>query len=239
MKPRAMSVWISPAASSAVRPPRSVHARASVGPIVKNVIRPSDSFRPPRDLLERRRAVAERGRLVVGQLGELGLELEVDAARAVLDDDDRLRRQRLERLRHLAVVVGDRPAAVDVREQRLEARDLLPQLRVTRLRLLARPLEPLLDVVAVGDEQLELQRLQVGGGLGAGREPVRGRRGARRPGAGSRAAPAPYRARPGRGSSPASASPTARPARAGRAGRRRSAPCRRAASPRARARPRA
>ena len=235
-----MSVWISPAASSAVRPPRSVQARASVGPIVKNVIRPSDAFRPAGDLLERRRAVAKRGRLVLGQLAELGLELEVDAAGAVLDDDHRLRRQRLERVRHLALVVGDRPAAFDVGEQRLEARDLLPELRVARLRLLTRPLEPLLDVIAVGDEQFELQCLQIGVGLGAGREPVQH--------AEKRVdlsqVPEQRRARTGHvldaDRRRASASPICSTgASCGRAGRRRSAPSRRAASHRARARPRA
>ena len=52
----------------------------------------------PRDLVERARAaVAVRGGLLVRQLGELGLELQVDAARPVLDGDQRLRRQRLER----------------------------------------------------------------------------------------------------------------------------------------------
>ena len=39
MKPRAMSVWIASAASSAVSPRVSVQARVSVGPAVKNVIR--------------------------------------------------------------------------------------------------------------------------------------------------------------------------------------------------------
>ena len=36
-----MSVWIAPAASSAVWPLRSVHARVSCSPAVKNVIRSS------------------------------------------------------------------------------------------------------------------------------------------------------------------------------------------------------
>ena len=117
-----MSVWIFAAASSAVWPPRSVQARASVGPIVKKVIRPSASLSRSRDLLERRRAFAEGGGFLLGELGELGLELEVDSARAVLDDHHRLRRQRLERVRDLALVVGDRPTGLDVRQQRLEAR---------------------------------------------------------------------------------------------------------------------
>jgi hypothetical protein len=72
---------------------------------------------PARDLVERRgAAAAELGRLLVGQLGELGLELQVDAAGAVLDRDQRLRRQRLELARQLLRVVGERAARVDVRE---------------------------------------------------------------------------------------------------------------------------
>src|SRR5581483_291877 len=43
MKPRAMSVWIVAAASSAVCPRRSVHARVSFSPAVKKVIRSSVS----------------------------------------------------------------------------------------------------------------------------------------------------------------------------------------------------
>ena len=41
MKPRAMSEWILPAASTAVEPSRTVQARASMGPAVKNEISPS------------------------------------------------------------------------------------------------------------------------------------------------------------------------------------------------------
>src|SRR6476620_7840151 len=45
MKPRAMSVWIVSAASSAVRPRRSDHARVSFSPAVKKLINPSSSLR--------------------------------------------------------------------------------------------------------------------------------------------------------------------------------------------------
>ena len=51
---------------------------------------------PPHDLVERRRAVAERGRLLVGELGQLRLELAVDPGGPVDDRDQRLRRQRVE-----------------------------------------------------------------------------------------------------------------------------------------------
>ena len=105
--------------------------------------------------------------------------------------------------------------------------DLGPQLRVARLRLLLDALEPAGDVVAVGDEQLELQVLEV---AARDRRPARSRRArraARRPAAGCRAAPARCRARPGRGSRPASPSSPTRPRRARRAARRRPRPCRR------------
>ena len=162
MKPRAMSVWIAPAASSAVWPLRSVHARVSCSPGREERDQVERVAQPARDLVERRlAAVAERRRLLVGQLGELGLELEVDPAGAVDDRDQRLRRQRLELGRQLARVVGERPAGVDVREHLLQLLELAADLRVTGLRLLLDALEPALDVVAVGDEQLELERLEI------------------------------------------------------------------------------
>ena len=102
MKPRAMSEWIDSAASSAVWPWRSVHALASVSPAVKNTIRPSASLRRWIDLVERGLAVPELRRLLGGKLGELHLELAVDAPRAVDDRDQRPRRQRLELRRKLA-----------------------------------------------------------------------------------------------------------------------------------------
>ena len=48
-----------------------------------------------------------------------------------------------------------------MRKQLLELLHFLPQLHVTRLRLLLDALEPALDVIAVCNEQLELQRLEV------------------------------------------------------------------------------
>src|SRR5262245_19304826 len=48
------------------------------------------------DLVQRRRPLAERGRLLLGQVGQLRLELQVDALGPVHDRHDRLRRQRLE-----------------------------------------------------------------------------------------------------------------------------------------------
>src|SRR5439155_19317558 len=94
-------------------------------------------------------------------LRQLCLELQVDPAGAVLDGDQRLRRERLERRRQLAGVVGERAAGVDVREDVPERLRFGTQLRVARLRLLLDALEPALDVVAVGDEQLELERLEL------------------------------------------------------------------------------
>src|SRR5262249_6283927 len=89
-----------------------------------------------RDLADRGRAVAKLRRLVLGELGELGLELRVDAAGAVADLDERLRRQRLEPGRELAWPLGERPLGLEMSENGLERRDLGPELRVARLRLL-------------------------------------------------------------------------------------------------------
>ncbi len=160
---------------------------------------------PAGDLLECRLApVAERSRLLVGQLGELGLELQVDSRRAVDDREQRLGRQRLELARQLALVVRERRRRRRrARAPSLELLDLAAKLRVARLRLLLDPLEPSLDVVAVGDEQLELERLEIVVGRRQPRRSRAARRAARRPAAGSRAARRPSRARPGRESSPA------------------------------------
>ena len=43
---------------------------------------------------------------------------------------------------------------------------LLPLRAIARLRLLADALEPPVDVLAVGDDELEAERLEVGGGIG-------------------------------------------------------------------------
>ena len=96
MNPRARSVWTAAAASSAVSPRSSVQARASLSPAVKNVIRSAASKASPEDSLERRRPLAVLGRLLGGQLGQLGLEFQIDPARPVLEHDERLRGQRLE-----------------------------------------------------------------------------------------------------------------------------------------------
>ena len=104
-----MSEWIVSAASSAVSPvsqrpgARLLLAGGEERDQIERVAQPAH------DLLERRgAAVAERGRLLVVELGELGLEREVDPAGAVLDRDQRLRRQRLELGRQLARVLGER-----------------------------------------------------------------------------------------------------------------------------------
>ncbi len=57
-------------------------------------------------------------------------------------------------------------------EQLRERVDLLAKGGVARLRLLLHALEPPLDVVAVGDEQLELERLEIGSRIRARREAV-------------------------------------------------------------------
>src|SRR5581483_2630779 len=84
----------------------------------------------PDDRAERRlAAAAELRRLVVGELGELGLELEVDALASVHDRDQRLRRERVELGRQLAGIAGEPVAGVEVAEQLLELLDLLAELR--------------------------------------------------------------------------------------------------------------
>ena len=50
----------------------------------------------PEDGLERGRSLTKLSRLLLRQLRELGLELQVDPAWAVLDDDQRLRSERLQ-----------------------------------------------------------------------------------------------------------------------------------------------
>src|SRR5215216_2512076 len=106
-------------------------------------------------------SVAELRRLLIGELAELGLEREVGPAGTVDDRDQRLRGQRLELPRQLFAPIAQRPLFVDVREQPLEVRDLGAQLRAARLRVFANALEPARDVVAVGDEQLEVERLEL------------------------------------------------------------------------------
>ena len=64
---------------------------------------------------------------------------------------------------------------VEVCEQPLGQLDLLPLGPVSRLRLLADPLEAPLDVLAVGDDQLEPERLEIGGRIGVLRETVEDR----------------------------------------------------------------
>ena len=203
MKPRAMSEWIVPAASSAVWPRRSVQARVSLSPTVKNVIRPSASLSRTTTSSSADAPVAELGRLLVGELGELRLELAVDPTRAVLERDQRLRRERLELGGQLVRPVRERLAGVEVGEQALERLDLLALGAIAGLRLLLHALEPALDVVAVGDEQLELAASR---GRPQGRllgEPVQRPRAARRPGGARRGAARRCRARRRRGSRPA------------------------------------
>src|SRR5207342_2956302 len=74
---------------------------------------------PSHHLLERRGPVAKLGCFRGIELGELGLELQVDPARAVLDGEERLRRQRLQLGRELAWPVGEQVPRVDMGTDRL------------------------------------------------------------------------------------------------------------------------
>ena len=154
-----MSVWIVAAASSAVWPRRSVQARVSVSPAVKKTISPTASKKSREDRLDSsppsRNADASSG-----ELRQLGFELQVEAARPVDEVDQRLRRQRLEVARQRAGVRASGLPASTWARTLLELLRLLAELRIARLRLRANPLEPLLDVVAVGDDELELELLR-------------------------------------------------------------------------------
>jgi len=90
-----------------------------------------------------------------------------------------------------------------VREHLLQLVDLGPHLRVTRLRLLLDALEPALHVVTVGDEQLELERLEVVIGCRVGAEAAHHDEQRVDLAQVPEAAPRPRRGRPARESSPA------------------------------------
>src|SRR4051794_274632 len=129
---------------------------------------------PADDFTERRRRplAAKLCSLLLRELRELGLELQIGPLGAVDDRDQRLRGQRLELARQLLVPVRERVPRIEVREQLLQLLDLFLQRHVTRLRLLRDALEPSLDVVPVGDEQLELQGLEVVVRDASAREPI-------------------------------------------------------------------
>ena len=157
-----MSEWIDPAASSAVWPERSVHALVSFSPAVKNVIRSSAS-RSRRTTSSSAESPPSRKDAASssGSSASSASSFRSMPAGPVDDGEQRLRRQRLELGRKLARVVGERLAGVDVRQHVRELVDLGAQACVARLRLLRHTLEPSLDVIAVGDEQLEAERLEI------------------------------------------------------------------------------
>ena len=170
-----MSEWIAPAASSAVSPSCSVQARVSFSPAVKNVIRSSASrSRRTTSSSAERAAVAERRGLLVGQLRELRLELQVDPAGPVDDRDQRLRRQRLElrpaARRDTRRAARRRPTwASTVRSSSTSARSFAsPDFACFSTRSSRR-----CDVVAIGDEQLEPERLEVALRIGVRAEAAR------------------------------------------------------------------
>src|SRR6476646_10721857 len=149
MNPRAMSVWIVSAASSAVSPLRSVQARVSLSPAVKNVTRSSASWSFP--------AISSSADCPPSRNSA------ASSSGSCASSSSRSRSIPPGPLTTVTTgfVVSDRAARLDVGEQSLERDDLVPELRVTGLRLLAHALEPPLDVVAVGDEQLETELLDL------------------------------------------------------------------------------
>ena len=81
-----------------------------------------------------------------------------------------------------------------MRQDPLELGDLLLQLLLARLGLFGDALEPPLDVIAVGDQQLEPQRLEIVGGIARAGEAVEDNEERVHLAADSRAAPARCRA---------------------------------------------
>ena len=127
------------------------------------------------DLVESGRSLAVLGSLVRRKLGELELQLQVDPREAVDDGNQRFRGERLELGGQLAPPLRERASGFEMHEQLLQARDLLSFGQLAGLRFLADLLEPALDVITVGQEELELDRLEVAGWIGVGREAVRDR----------------------------------------------------------------
>src|SRR5262249_10831671 len=124
------------------------------------------------DVVERRRSRAELGRLLRRELGELHLERAVDPTRAILDRNQRLRRQRLELRREGAVPLRERLPVVQVRGEVLCQLALLALGAISRLPFFPDPLEPTIDMLAVRDDELEAERLEVRGWIRAVREAV-------------------------------------------------------------------
>ena len=207
MKPRAMSVWIVAAASSAVSP-RSKRPGARLlvagGEEADQVERLEE---PPHDLARAPRALAERGGLLVGSSSASSASsLPSIPPGPFTSGEQRLRRQRLELGRQLAGVVGQPAARVDVREHLLERR---------RPRRAApdRPTSPVSARARAAARRGRGRRRAARAGGSRDRRPGRrpetsrrARRAARPPGAGCRAARRRCRARRRRGPRPASPS---------------------------------
>ena len=123
MNPRAMSVWIVAAAS---RADLALPERPGAGLLVaagEERDQPDGLEQAREHGVEARGALAELGRFLGWQLGELGLELQVEAAVPAVDDaDQRLCRERLELGRKGAVVGAQGLTCLDVREDALEFR---------------------------------------------------------------------------------------------------------------------
>ena len=69
MKPRSKSVWISPAACGALAPAGKVHARASLGPAVKKVLRLARMSLDEMDVVELNEAFASQALACLRDLG--------------------------------------------------------------------------------------------------------------------------------------------------------------------------
>ena len=172
MKPRAMSEWIVAAASSAVWPRRSVHARVSFSPAVKNVISPS--------ACSSSRTTSSSADGPSRNSAASSSESSASSASSLLS----IPPGPFSTARSGFVVSGSSASgsspgqsasvltAVQVVEQLREHLHLRARGRVAGLRLLRHALVTALHVIAVRDEQLELERLEVVGRCRPVREPV-------------------------------------------------------------------
>ncbi len=70
-------------------------------------------------------------------------------------------------------IVPQRVSVAEVDEQRAQVLRLLPERGIAGLGLLLDSFQPPLDVLVVGDEELQLERLEIAGRVGASAQPFR------------------------------------------------------------------
>ena len=188
MKPRSKSVWITPAACGAVAPRLIVQARASFGPAVRNVCRPSvakptraswsspDSSWPidcssssassSGSSISSDSVLASRKIASAGATSARSSSVNAvfgDLVRVDVEDvEERLGRHQVQLAQRLAVEAGreDRLAGLQHLLRLLDRRDERA-LVLLQPRLLLQPRQRLLDRLQVGEDQLGVDRLDV------------------------------------------------------------------------------